>query len=62
MKQFFTTNASIDLTVRRGKEFLSIILETEHEVIYYARKYIKQGWEVYSIDKGAKIKITYEYY
>ena len=61
MKQFFTTNASIDLTVRRGKEFLSIILETEHEVIYYARKYIKQGWEVYSIDKGAKLTLTYAY-
>ncbi len=50
---------SIDLTVRRGKEFLSIILETDTEVIYYAKKYIKQGWTVYSIDKGAKIKITY---
>ena len=59
MKQFFTTGASIDLTVRRGKEFLSIILETEHEVIYYARKYIKQGWEFYRIDKGAKINLTY---
>jgi hypothetical protein len=46
---------SIDLTVRRGVEFLSIILETDTEVIYYAKKYIKQGWEVYSIDKGCKI-------
>ena len=62
MKQFFTKSASIDLTVRRGKEFLSIILETEHEVIFYARKYIKQGWAVYSIDTEAKIKITYKGY
>jgi hypothetical protein len=46
---------SIDLTVFRGREFLSIILETDTEVIYYAKKYIKQGWEVYSIDKGCKI-------
>ena len=46
---------SIDLTVFRGVEFLSIILETDTEVIYYAKKYIKQGWEVYSIDKGCKI-------
>ena len=52
--------ASIELTVRRGREFLLIILETETEVIYYAKKYIKEGWVVYSIDKGAKIKITYE--
>ena len=53
-------SASIELTMRRQKEYLHIILETEAEVIYYAKKYIKQGWEVYSIDKGAKIKITYE--
>jgi len=39
---------------------LHIVLETEKEVIYYAKKYIKQGWEVYSIDRGAKINITYE--
>lgn len=38
---------------------MHIILETEAEVIYYAKKYIKQGWEVYSIDKGAKVTITY---
>ena len=50
---------SIDLTVFRGIEFLSIILETDTEVIYYAKKYIKQGWQVYSIDKGAKITLTY---
>jgi prepilin-type processing-associated H-X9-DG protein len=36
-----------------------IDLETDTEVIYYAKKYIKQGWEVYSIDKGAKITLTY---
>ena len=52
---------SIDLTVFRGVEFLSIILETDTEVIYYAKKYIKQGWEVYSIDKGAKITLSYDY-
>jgi hypothetical protein len=51
----------IDLTVRRGREFLSIVLETDIEVIYYAKKYIKQGWEVYSIDKGAKISLSYGY-
>lgn len=61
MRQFFTTSASIDLTVRRGYEFLTIILETDHEVIYYARKYIKQGWEVYSIDKGCQIVTKHAY-
>ena len=59
MKQFTTMPQLIDLTVFRDKEFLSIILETDTEVIYYAKKYIKQGWEVYSIDKGAKITLTY---
>ena len=52
-------NASIELTMRRQKEYLHIILETEAEVIYYAKKYIKQGWQVYSIDKGAKFTLTY---
>lgn len=51
----------IDLTVWRDREFLSIILETDTEVIYYAKKYIKQGWQVYSIDKGAKITLSYAY-
>lgn len=53
-------NASIELTLKRNREFLHIILETEKEVIYYAKKYIKDGWVVYSIDRGAKINITYE--
>lgn len=52
-------SASIELTMKRHKELLHIILETEKEVIYYAKKYIKQGWEVYSIDTGAKVIITY---
>jgi hypothetical protein len=52
-------SASIELTMRRHKEYLHIILETETEVIYYAKKYIKQGWEVYSIDTGAKLTLTY---
>ena len=43
----------------KAKEYLHIILETEAEVIYYAKKYIKQGWEVYSIDTGAKLTLTY---
>ena len=43
----------------KAKEYLHIILETEAEVIYYAKKYIKQGWEVYSIDTGAKFTLTY---
>lgn len=54
-------SASIDLTVRRGIEFLSIILHTDTEVIYYAKKYIKQGWEVYSIDKGCQIVMKHAY-
>jgi hypothetical protein len=52
-------SASIELTMKRHREFLHIILETEKEVIYYAKKYIKQGWEVYSIDTGAKVIIIY---
>jgi hypothetical protein len=45
--------------MRRGIEFLSIILQTDIEVIFYAKKYIKQGWEVFSIDKECKITLTY---
>ena len=52
-------NVSIELTMKRHREFLHIILETEKEVIYYAKKYIKEGWQVYSIDTGAKLTITY---
>jgi hypothetical protein len=52
---------SIDLTMRRGIEFLSIVLDNDTEVIYYAKKYIKQGWVVYSIDKGAKFTLSYEF-
>ena len=52
-------NASIELTVRRGIEFLHIVLYSEKDVIYYAKKYIKQGWQVYSIDTGATVTITY---
>ena len=54
-------SASIDLTVRRGIEFLSIILDTDTEVIYYAKKYIKAGWTVYSIDKGCQIVTKHAY-
>ena len=60
-KQSTTMSASIELTMRRQKEYLHIILETEAEVIYYAKKYIKQGWEVYSIDRYKSIEIKYEY-
>ena len=52
-------SASIELTMKRTREFLHIILETQKEVIYYAKKYIKEGWQVYSIDTGAKVTITY---
>ena len=52
-------SASIELTLKRNREFVHIILETEKEVIYYAKKYIKEGWQVYSIDTGAKVTITY---
>ena len=55
-------SASIELTMRRQKEYLHIILETDAEVIYYAKKYIKQGWEVYSIDRYKSIEIKYEYH
>ena len=52
-------NVSIELTMKRNREFIHIILETQNEVIYYAKKYIKEGWQVYSIDTGAKVTITY---
>lgn len=55
-------SASIELTMKRNREFLHIILETEKEVIYYAKKYIKQGWQVYSVDKFKSIEIKYEYH
>jgi len=37
-----------------------IILDNEKQVIYYANKYIKDGWRVYSIDYKPKVHITYE--
>jgi len=37
-----------------------IILYDEKQVIYYAKKYIKDGWQVYSIDYKPKVHITYE--
>ena len=55
-------NVSIELTMKRNREFVHIILETEKEVIYYAKKYIKQGWQVYSVDKLKSIEIKYEYH
>jgi len=53
-------SASIELTMKRYREFVHIVLNTEKEVIFYAKKYIKEGWKVYSIDKGGKITLTYE--
>ena len=52
-------SASIELTMRRNLEFVHIVLMTEKEVIYYAKKYVKAGWEVYSIDKYKSISIHY---
>ena len=39
----------MELTVRKGREYVHIILENDKQVIYYAKKYMKQGFEVYSI-------------
>jgi len=55
-------SVSIELTMKRNKEYVHIVLETEKEVIYYAKKYVKAGWEVYSIDKFKSIEIKYEYH
>ncbi len=43
--------------MKKNKEYLHIILETEKEVIYYAKKYMKKGFEVYSICNDKRIEV-----
>ena len=38
------------LCLRRGIEYVHWITETEKEMMYYCKKYMKAGWIVYSID------------
>ena len=38
------------ICLRKGIEYVHIITETEKEMLYYANKYMKAGWIVYSID------------
>lgn len=44
--------------MKKGREYVHIILETDKEVIRYAKKYIKEGWVVHSIcnDKIVEVK------
>lgn len=48
----------MELTLKRNREFVHIVLQTDEEIIRYAKKYIKQGWQVYSIcnDKYVEVK------
>lgn len=52
-------SASIELTMEREIERVHIVLASQKEVIYYATKYMKQGWKVYSIDVFKSIEIHY---
>ena len=47
----------MELTVRKGREYVHIILENEKQVIYYAKKYMKQGFEVYSICNDKTVQL-----
>lgn len=48
---------NLELTMRKSREYIHIFLETEKEVIYYAKKYIKKGFEVYSICNEKRVEI-----
>ena len=48
---------TLELTLRKSKEYLHIFLDNEKQVIYYAKKYMKKGFEVYSICNEKRVEI-----
>ena len=47
----------LELTLRKQKEYVHIFLENEKQVVYYANKYMKKGFEVYSICNPKRVYI-----
>lgn len=45
----------LTLTMRRSYESIHICVNTDEELIYYYKKYSKQGWTLYSIDDSNRI-------